>query len=262
MNFEKIEYSVKDNIASIVLNSPKNLNAFDEAMIDEILEVLEKSDKDENVKVVVLSGQGKGFSAGGDIGFFFKKLKVGPMEFGDGIRKAGEVSLKIKKLSKPVIAAVHGAVAGAGFNVALACDFCIASEDAKLIQAFVNIGLVPDAGGQYLLTRAIGVNKATELIMTGKPVTADEALALGLVNKVVPAEKLGETAQKYAARLAAGPSLAFKRIKELMFESEYKGFEEYLKLEEKYQKECGNSEDFKEGVCAFVEKRRPKFLGE
>jgi enoyl-CoA hydratase/carnithine racemase len=261
MEFKKIVYSVESNVARVVLNSPKNLNALDEAMLDELLEVLEVIEKNDDVKVVVLSGEGRGFSAGGDVKFMYGALKAGPMDFGEGIVKAGLVSLSLKKLSKPVIAAVHGAVAGAGVNVALACDFCIAAEETQFIEAFVNLGLVPDAGGIYLLTRAVGMNKATEMVMTGRPVGAKEAMQIGMVNNVVPADKLEETVQKLAKKLVAAPANSLAGIKELIFESEYKGFAEYLKLEDKLQKKCGNTEDFKEGVFAFAEKRRAVFTG-
>ena len=261
MEFIKINYSVENFVAKVVLNSPQNINALDEAMLDELIEVLEVIEQDDAVKVVVLTGSGKGFSAGGDIKAMYAALKSGAMDFGDAIVKAGRVSLNIKKLSKPVIAAVHGAVAGAGVNVALACDFCIAAEDTQFIEAFVKLGLVPDAGGIYLLTRAMGVNKATELVMTGRPVSANEALQLGMVNSVVPKDQLEEVVHKMAKKLVFAPANSLAGMKALIFESEYKGFEEYLALEDQIQKKCGNTEDFKEGVLAFAEKRKPTFTG-
>lgn len=261
MDFKKIKYSVSKGIAAIVLNSPKNLNALDEAMIDDLLVALDMCADDDSVKVVVISGVGKGFSAGGDIGMMYRGIKGGNLDFDGTIEKVGKVSLKIKKLLKPVIAAVNGPVAGAGFNVALACDFRIAAENANFIQAFVNIALVPDAGGVYLLTRALGVAKTTELIMTGKPVDANTALGLGLVNKVVALEELEAATEKFALKLANGPSLAYAGMKDLIFESEYSGFESFIEKEVGHQVKCGESEDFKEGVTAFVEKRKAKFMG-
>lgn len=261
MEFKKIEYSVENNVAKVMLNSPQNLNALDEAMLDELLQVMEVIENDDDVKVVVMSGAGKGFSAGGDVKVMYQSLKAGKMEFGETVAKVGLVSLGLKKLSKPVIAAVHGAVAGAGVNVALACDFCIAAEETQFIEAFVNLGLIPDAGGIYLLTRAVGTNKATEMVMTGRPVGANEALQIGMVNNVVAADKLEETVQKLAKKLVAAPLNSLAGIKELIFESEYKGLEEYLKLEEQLQKKCGDTDDFKEGVFAFAEKRRAVFTG-
>lgn len=261
MDFKKIEYSVENNVARIILNSPKNLNALDEPMLDELLQVLEMIENDAEVKAVIISGSGNGFSAGGDIKTMYMTLKAGKMEFGDAIAKAGKVSLGLKKLSKPVIAAVHGAVAGAGVNVALACDFCIASEETQFIQAFVNLGLVPDAGGIYLLTRIVGINKATEMVMTGRPVSANEALQVGMVNNVVAADKLEEAVQKLAKKLVSSPANSLAGIKALIFESEYKGFSDYLELEDELQKKCGNTEDFKEGVFAFAEKRKAVFTG-
>lgn len=261
MDFKKIKYSVSNKIASIVLNSPKNLNALDEAMLDDLMYALDMCADDDSVKVVVISGEGKGFSAGGDIGMMYKGIKEGNLKLGQGIEKAGKVSLKIKKLLKPVIASVNGPVAGAGFNIALACDFRIAAENADFIQAFVNIGLVPDAGGVYLLTRAIGVAKTTELIMTGKPVDANTAFSFGLVSKVVSLEEIEVATEKFALKLANGPSLAYAGMKDLIFESEYKEFESFIEKEVEHQTNCAKSQDFKEGVIAFVEKRKPDFKG-
>lgn len=261
MEFKKIKYSVTQGIASIVLNSPKNLNALDEAMLNDLMAALDLCEDDNDVKVIVISGEGKGFSAGGDIGDMYKGVKTNSLDFGGSIEKAGMVSLKIKKLSKPVIASVHGPVAGAGFNIALACDFRIAADNSNFIQAFVNIGLVPDAGGVYLLTRALGVAKSTDLIMTGKPVGAQDAFEMGLVNKVVAPEDMEAATSKFAQKLAGGPSLSYAGMKKLIFESEYKDFETYIAEEVKQQVKCGESEDFREGVTAFVEKRKAAFQG-
>ncbi|SHJ80612.1 Enoyl-CoA hydratase/carnithine racemase [Dethiosulfatibacter aminovorans DSM 17477] len=259
--FRKIKYSVSAGIAYVVLDSPKNLNALDEEMIGELLTVLDTCEDSEDVKVVIISGQGKVFSAGGDIGTMYKGLKGGSWDSSGAVDNVGKVSLKIKKLSKPVIASLKGVVAGAAFNIALACDFRIAAEDTKFIQAFVNIGLVPDAGGIYLLTRAIGVSKATELVMTGKPIDANTAFELGLVNKIFSAENIEANTEEFALKLVNGPTLAYAGMKELIFESEYKEFENYIKKEVHNQLKCIDSMDFKEGVFAFVEKRIPNYQG-
>lgn len=257
MEFSKIRYSVKGALATISLDSPKNLNAFDEVMIEEIVTALSLCEEAQGVKVVVLNSTSKAFSVGGDIGYMYKGIKSGNLNFGGGIEKMASVSMAIKRLSKPVIASVSGAVAGAGFNVALACDFCIAASDAKFMQAFVNIGLVPDAGGFYLLTRAVGVNKAVELAFTGRPVAAVEGKALGFITQVT--EDLEGATQKLAEQLSAGPATSYACMKRLILESQFKDFEAYIAEEVKAQTLCGDTADFKEGVCAFVEKRLPNF---
>lgn len=261
MEFKKIEFSVTDGIASIVLNSPKNLNALNEPMLDDLMVALDICADDEAVKVIVISGEGKGFSAGGDIGMMLKGLESGEQKLGAGVRKAGAVALKLRNLRKPIIASVHGPVAGAGFNFALLCDFRIAAENSKFIQAFVNIGLVPDMGGTFLLTRMLGAAKATELIMTGRPVGAEEALALGLVTQVVSLENLEEATMKLANRLSALPSIALGKMKALVNRAAFFGFENDLDNETEYQIQCTATEDFKEGIRAFAEKRKPNFQG-
>ncbi|MDP3386010.1 MAG: enoyl-CoA hydratase-related protein [Eubacteriales bacterium] len=262
MAYKKILYSDEKGVARIVLKSPQNLNAIDEEMVDEIMAALTQIEESKEIKVLVISGDGKGFSAGGDIRMMIQSIQTNNLTALDGgIKKVGLLSLAIKKLSKPVIASVHGAVAGAGFNVALACDFIIASDDAKFIQAFVNIGLVPDAGGVYLLTRAVGVNKAIEMMMLGQPVDAETGKVLGFVHMMVPSDKLHLETERFAQKLAAGPSISYQMMKELIFESEFKGFEAFIDLEEKKQKICGRTEDFKEGIMSFVEKRKPVFTG-
>lgn len=259
LEFKKLDYCVRNRIAWITLNSPKNLNAFDERMDEEVIEALSRSEADDGVRAVVLSGVGKAFSAGGDIGAMYAAIKQGNADFSGEVRKIAGVSMSIKRLSKPVIAAVHGAVAGAAFNIALACDFCVASENASFMQAFVNIGLIPDAGGLFLLSRAVGVNKAMELAMTGRPVLAPEAEKLGFVCQVVPQEELEEAVAKLAGRLAAGPSVSYAELKRLMWEAQFQDMERYVAEEVKGQLRCGETADFKEGVSAFVEKRKPNY---
>ncbi|GAA0181440.1 enoyl-CoA hydratase-related protein [Clostridium sediminicola] len=261
MEFQKIKYSQSNGIASIKLNSPKNLNALDEPILDDLMVALDMCAEDEAVKVVVISGEGKSFSAGGDIGMMLKGLESGEQKLGASVRKVGIAALKIRNLRKPVIASVHGPVAGAGFNFALLCDFRIAAENSKFIQAFVNIGLVPDMGGTFLLTRMLGAARATELIMTGRPVSAEEALSLGLVNQVVPLENLEETTLKFAQKLSNLPSIALGKMKALVNRAAFFGFENDLDNETEYQIQCTNTEDFKEGIRAFTEKRKPNFQG-
>ncbi|QNN72604.1 enoyl-CoA hydratase/isomerase family protein [Vagococcus carniphilus] len=259
MDFQKILYNVQEKIAFITLNTPKNLNSFDDVMLDEIVSALHHADEDNEVKVIVLNSSSPAFSGGGDVRAMYEGVKSNNLDFNTSIEKMASVSLTMKQISKPVIASVSGAVAGAGFNVALAADFIIASEDAFFIQSFVNIGLIPDAGGIFLLSRAVGVNKATELVMTGKPVSASQGKELGFVSNIVPTEELEAATNKLAKSLAYGPSLAYAEIKKLVFESDFKGFEEYVKQEVKSQVACSETADFVEGISAFAEKRKPKF---
>lgn len=266
MEFAKVKYAVTDRVAIISMDSPKNMNAFDEIMLDELVETLKMAEEDASVKAVLLnSSTPKAFSAGGDVGSMYAGLKAAgkeafSVEFGKSIAKMANVTLAIKKLSKPVIGAVQGACAGAGFNVALACDYVIATQASVFIQAFVKLGLVPDAGGIYLLTRACGLNKGVELALTGDMIFADDAKTLGFVAEVIEDdEKFAEAAMKRAKKFTYGPSTSYKYIKKLAWESELLGFEEYVKKEVEAQMICGATDDFVEGVSAFVEKRKASF---
>ncbi len=262
MDFKRLIFTQATETATIRLNSPQNMNALDGVMLGELVGALDLCADDDSIKVVVIEGAGDSFSAGGDI-----QMMIGAVNEGresvlfEVIRKVGVAALRIRSLRKPVIACVQGAAAGAGVNLALACDFRVAADNAKFIQGFVNIGLVPDMGGTFLLTRMLGVARATELIMTGKPITASEALNLGLVNQVVPLEQLKEATGKLAAQLGRLPSVAIGNMKALVNRAAFLGFENALDNETEYQSMCARTEDFKEGIRAFSEKRRPNFQG-
>jgi enoyl-CoA hydratase/carnithine racemase len=181
-------------------------------------------------------------------------------EFNQSIAKMANVTIAIRKLSKPVVGAVQGACAGAGFNVALACDYVIATQASVFIQAFVKVGLVPDAGGVYLLTRACGLNKGMELALTGDMLFADDAKTIGFVAEVIEDDDaFAEAVYKRAKKFTYGPSASYAYMKKLAWESEFKGFEEFVKKEVEYQVICGGTDDFLEGVSAFCEKRKASF---
>ena len=176
MELNKIQYTVEDGVGIISMNYMKNLNAIDSQMADELICVVDAAEKDPAVKVVVIKGTEKAFSAGGDIGYFYKLIQDGgDVNMDDLIAKVGVVTDGMKKMSKLVIASVSGAAAGAGFSLALSADFMICAENAKFIMAFVNLGLVPDTGGTYLLAKSIGAARALELCATGRPLSAAEA---------------------------------------------------------------------------------------
>lgn len=261
MQFSNILFTIENGIATIALNTPDNLNAFNEIMIQDVSQALTVAEQDESVKIVVMKANGKAFSGGGDLAAMAEGIKNGAPVIESTVGPIAEVSLKIKKSRKPVIAAVHGAVAGAAFNIVLACDFCIACEGTKFIQAFVNVGLIPDAGGLFLLSKAVGANKAIQLAMLGTPVTAEEGKSLGFVYQVVLHEDLEAATLKLADRLAKLPSKSMELMKKLIFESDFLGYEKYSELEVESQIICGNTDDFREGVTAFLEKRKPNFTG-
>jgi len=264
MEYKKLIVTCEDNIASIVLNSPETLNGMDMILTDELLKALAQCEKDESVRVVVISGAGKAFCGGGDIRFMHEHAREPSFaeKFMDPlVYNVAKVTLNIKKLSKPVICSVAGAAAGGGCNLAFAGDFVFAADNAKFLQAFVGIALSPDTGAAYFMTRSVGTHRTVDMFMTGKPISADEAYRLGIVKEVCTVENLREKTMAFAKTLAAGPSISYRNIKKLLFESEYKGYEKFIDVEVATQRECAESQDFYEGISAFLEKRKPLFKG-
>lgn len=251
-----------DGIARLTFNRPEVGNGFNIPMCDSILEALADVARDESLRALVIQAAGKVFSVGGDL--VQMKEAVDKDEIDSLVRIAeqvNEISLVLRKLGIPVIMVVDGPVAGAAFNMVLASDFCIASEKSKFIQAFVGVGLAPDAGGLFLLTRSIGMNRATQITMTGEAVSAMKALDWGFVYKVCESEQLEKAVEQLLKKLTRGSKNTYRAIKTLVWESECSAWENYAKLELSLQKELAFTEDFKEGVRAHSERRRPKFLG-
>jgi len=259
MEFKYIIYEKSGGIATITLNRPEALNAFSKEVIEEILKALEDVKADENTRVVILTGAGeKAFSAGADI----KAMK------GMNALKARELSLMgeklcdaLENLEKPVIAAINGYALGGGLEVAMACDIRIASENARMGQTEINIGLIPGWGGTQRLTRLIGKTKAKELIFTGKIVDAKTAEQLGIVNMVVPTEKFREAVQQFAAELASKAPVALKVAKALINKGSEISLDAAIALEREGFGVVASTEDLQEGVSAFIEKRKPTFKG-
>ena len=251
MELQKLIYTVEDGIAVVTMNYMKNLNAIDEQMADELMYVVDKAEHDPEVRVLVIKGAEKAFSAGGDIGYFYKLIQAGGEVNMDGlISKVGSVADGLKKMSKIVITSVSGG------------DFMICADNAKFILAFVNLGLVPDTGATYLLTRLIGPNRTMELAATGRPVGAEEAKALGLAYKVTTVEELDSVTMAFAKKIAAGPLLSYKNIKKQIYDAMYVDYKKWLdETEVPTQRECSASMDFQEGCKAFMEKRKAIFQG-
>jgi 2-(1,2-epoxy-1,2-dihydrophenyl)acetyl-CoA isomerase len=259
-----VEYQTEQHIATITMNDPKTLNAFSTPLKGAIMEALDKADKDDQVRVIVLQGGGNNFSSGGHIGEMLEngmesEALVAKLDF--MLREVAEVSLKLRDIHKPIIAKLEGAVAGAGMNLALTCDFRIAADNTKFVQAFVNIGLIPDAGGIYLLNQLIGAAKTTELVMLGDKLKAEDMARLDLVNKVVSAEELDASVNALATRLSQLPAKALASMKHMLNVHAYSGLSEALDLEVEQQVMMAKTDDFREGITAFMEKRKPVYQG-
>lgn len=256
MGYNTILYEVKDGVATLTLNRPDKLNAFSEEMHQEIQDAVKAVEKDDAARVLVITGAGRGFCSGADL--------TGGLDL-DGIgemvrRNYNRTIMKIASLEKPVIAAVNGVAAGAGASLALACDLRIAADTASFVMAFVRIGLVPDSGPSYFLTRLIGLGRALEMAMLGDKVSAEEALKWGLVNKVVPLAELSAAVADWASRLAAGPR-SLGLIKRMFDRAATLDLEAALEYEAQTQDIAAHTADFLEGVTAFREKRPPRFTG-
>ncbi len=264
MSYESILFKIEKNVAHLTLNRPENRNALNQAMINEIKQAIDESTANDEVRVVVISGAGKAFSAGGDIKVMKQAVESGkPADFFEGpLKSINQAAMAIRNLPKPVIAAMHGFASGAGLNLALCCDIRIAALSAKFNQAFIKIGLVPDTGGTYILPRLVGMAKAAELFFTGDFLEAPEAERLGMINKAVPDDKLNEEVMKYTLKLTQAPTFAIGKIKMLLQRSYQLTFDSQAELERTTQIEVAQkSQDFKEGLTAFLEKRPPHFTG-
>jgi 2-(1,2-epoxy-1,2-dihydrophenyl)acetyl-CoA isomerase len=250
-------------VGVITLDRPDVLNAFDDALGREMLEIFGGASADPSVRCIVVTGSGRGFSAGEDLGALVEKYRSGKVpEIGNTlVDRYNPLIRAVRSAAKPVVAAVNGVAAGAGASLALACDFRIASEHAKLVIAFVKVGLVPDAGGLWFLARMIGTSRAWELAATGRPVGADEARDLGLFHRVLPADEFEEGWRSFASELAEGPTRAFALTKELLYGAAERSLDEQLDREVDAQSEAGSTADHLEGVQAFLDKRPPKFEG-
>jgi 2-(1,2-epoxy-1,2-dihydrophenyl)acetyl-CoA isomerase len=249
-----------DGILTITLDRPEALNAFDRAMKDELLAALKASDRDTAVRVVVITGAGRAFSAGQDLK---ERQEPGATDLGTELRdRYNPLILAMRRLEKPIVGAVNGVAAGAGFSLALACDMRICSESASFIQAFGRVGLVPDSGSTWFLPRLVGPARAAELIFTGEPLDAATAERIGLVNRVVPAGRLLLEAHALATRLAQQAPRALALAKRALQRSLESGLESQLEYEAQLQAIVGRSRDHVEGVAAFVEKRPASFTGE
>ena len=260
--FETILYSVENDLATISLNRPEVSNGFNIPMCQEILAALEDAEKNEEVKFIILSAEGKIFSVGGDLSEMKRAVDADDIESLVLIAElVNTISKKIKQLPKPVIMVADGAVAGAAANIAVAVDFCIISDRTKFIQAFVGVGLAPDAGGLFLLGKAIGMSRATHLVMTGEALTAEKAFEYGLAYRVCESEKLEKTVEQLLKKLRRGSSNSYAAMKEMVWEAFLKEWDQYANLELNLQKKLAFTEDFKEGVIAYSEKRRPQFKG-
>lgn len=259
----KILYDVQHAVATITLNEPASLNALDSGMIADLSTALDTASDDARVKVMVLTGAGRAFCSGGDIRGMAAVLttpNIGDY-MADSVTALGDLVRKIRQIPKPIIARINGTAAGAGMNIALACDFRVASDSAKFLQAFVNIGLVPDAGGIYLLTQLIGAAKTTELVMLGELLDAKTAQDLGLLHRLVPADALDASVTQLSERLCALPSLALATMKNAVNQVAYAGLATALEQETIDQAQMAQTEDFKEGISAFLQKRLANFVG-
>jgi 2-(1,2-epoxy-1,2-dihydrophenyl)acetyl-CoA isomerase len=254
--------SVENGVGYIALNRTDAMNAFSLDMAKAFMEALEDHAGDGDVGAIVVRGEGKIFSAGGDVKAMLEDVRKGEDRaayFREPLAAFGDMALKVRGCPKPVVAAVHGAVAGAAFNFMLSCDIIVAREGTRFNQAFVSVGVSPDCGGTYYLPRLVGYARACELTMLPTQLTAEQALEWGLVNRVVPADSFDDEVRKVAEQLASGPTLALGRTKALLNDAFGRTPKEAMEAERLAQ--IGNSvgADFEEGLTAFAEKRKPEF---
>lgn len=261
MSYQFIIFQVDQGVAKITLNRPDALNSFNRPMAKEVQDALSLCEKNGKIRAVLLTSEGRAFSAGQDLVEAAPQGKPWP-EISDIVRESyNPIILAIRSLEKPVVCAVNGVAAGAAANIALACDLVLASEKASFLQAFCHIGLIPDSGGTFFLPRLAGFQRAAAMAMLGEKIPAEQALEWGMIYKVYPPETLVEEAMQLAVHLATQPTKGLGLIKRALNQSLRNTLEAQLELEAELQAVAGKTEDCKEGVTAFLEKRKPKFVG-
>ncbi|MDY6910848.1 MAG: enoyl-CoA hydratase [Chloroflexota bacterium] len=262
MAYETLVLEKDDNgIATITLDRPSKMNSLTEQLIDELVMAINEVSQDSSVKVVILTGSGRAFCAGGDLDLPLFSM-TNPTDMIQFLGRTNQIPLGLRNMAKPVIAAMNGATMGAGCSIAMACDIIIASENATFGQAFVNVGYHPDTGSSYFLPRLVGISKACELIFTGRAIDAIEAKEMGLVSQVVPADALMDTARELATKIANGPSVAIGLAKTCIYDGLHANLDQALDREAQAASLSLMTEDQKEGVKAFKEKRKPQFKGQ
>jgi 2-(1,2-epoxy-1,2-dihydrophenyl)acetyl-CoA isomerase len=262
MTFNTILFEITKSYAKLTLNRPDRLNSFTVEMHGDVAEALSRVEQDPEIRALLITGAGRGFCAGQDLA----DRAVAPGEKGVDLGESLEnrynpLIRRLIRLPKPVICAVNGVAAGAGANIAFAADIVLAAKSAKFIQSFSNIGLVPDSGGTWILPRLAGQARALGLALTGEPLAAEKAESWGLIWRCVDDDQLQAEAEKLAERFAVGPTRGYAAIKLAMRKGWLAGLEEQLDLERDLQRELGTSGDYREGVAAFSEKRKPNFSG-
>ncbi len=262
MSEARVVIETGGGVGTLTLSRPEKLNAFIDTMRDEIAEGLERLGEDDDVRAVIVTGAGRAFCAGADVRYLAHLIETRAIDEAVALVEAGRrVVTAIRDMPKPVIAAINGPAAGGGANLALACDLRLASDRASIGQTFNRIGLHPDWGGTYAVPRLVGPARAAELFFLAEMVPAEEAARIGLVNRVVPHDRLMETAREWADRLARGPALPLRLAKRAIQASLASSLDQMLDFETDAQRQCFTSEDAREGVRAFLEKREPRFGG-
>jgi 2-(1,2-epoxy-1,2-dihydrophenyl)acetyl-CoA isomerase len=261
MSYQNILFDLQSGVARLTLNRPDKLNSFNVEMHLEVRDAIENTRNEAAARVLILTGAGRGFCAGQDLG----DRAVSPggeVDLGESIEQYyAPLVRSLRSLPMPVLCAVNGVAAGAGAQVALACDIVIAAKSASFIEPFCKLGLIPDTGGTYFLPRLVGTARAMGISMLGEKIPAEQAAAWGLIWRAVDDADLGKTVDAIAAQLASGPTRGLARIKEAIYASANNRFEQQLELERDLMRELGRSHDYREGVAAFLEKRPAKFEG-
>jgi len=258
-NYQTLNFSIKNDIAKVELNRPDKLNAFSKTMHEEFYRVLKQLSLAENLRCVLITGAGRGFCAGQDLG---ERKTDKPMDLGETLEKGYNTNLRLlKSIRAPIVCAVNGVAAGAGANIALNCDIVVATESANFIQSFSQVGLVPDCNGTWILPKLIGLARAKAITMLAEAVSAKKAEQWGMIYACYADADFAESVEKLVAKIAARPTLALSNTKELLEKSYQYSFDEQLNQERDVQRLMGLTHDFKEGVDAFSQKRSPKFKG-
>ena len=259
----KIDLKIKGNIATITFIDSENLNPLNKQSATQLFEKLESLKLKNEIRCIIITGSDRAFSAGGDIKLFKSSIESGTsgQVMDDLLKSLYKISLYLRRYPKPVIAAVNGWAIGAGMNLALSCDFIIASEKAKFRQSFSKLALIPGFAGTIHLSRQLTWQQAVQMSFFGETYSAEDMKRLGFINEIVPHDKLGEVTTQWAQKLANGPTLAYARTKKLFFEALSTPLEEHLENERQMQIKSAETEDYKRGVFAIIEKKEPEFIG-